>query len=309
MHGSFFLFLCSCFCFSKGYHSVTVTYSKPLHIKLSNNMLVFVLREAPPAGVTFSVIDAKNKTHPVSVGTYTHIQFLHTTVFVSAALGTKVKLNFWLVPPDLCNTMSYSAVADSTLAFDISGQKVDSEVCIFSQTGAFSYSSLVKFTNGNPGASVDFYTNPKHPQRRCMAQDAMCHFKSTKPFFARVTGTGPAALQASFVFGASKKSTGIIDCEVAPLPTVIEPRIQVSIGEFIIANIACVSAVETALNYLAVFVISVIGGIVFLVILHAMGVINLFSVLRCGRDGSRFLKLRENPFVKPIKSPVNEEEA
>jgi len=286
--------------FSKGYHSFTATYSRPFHIKLSKNILVFALDEAPPAGANFSVIDRKNHSIPVPLDAFTHMQFFETTLFISVARGSEFTLHFWLVPPSLCNGISYSSVADHTLAFDLASRSLKSDFCVFSQSGASSYSALVSFQSGNPGGAIEFYKHPRRPAERCR-HNRMCSFSSSHPFFMRATGVAKASFSASVAYSVGRRSIRSAECGIAVMPFVIEPPMQVPMGVLVVSNIRCVAAADVVLKYIVFMTAGAVVALLALLGLHWSGFINVRAVLGCRGESAHFNALRENPLARELE--------
>ena len=289
--------------FSKGYHSFTVRHKRPLHIRLKTNLLIFALEKPPPPFVNLTVIDEKNQSVTIPIGTYTHLQLFKTTVFVSVPKGHSYDLNFWLVPPALCNAISYAVVADNTLAFDIRNENQRSDFCLFSQPGALWYSAAVEYKSHNSDAVVEFYRHPRAPSKVCKKKEKICKYRSMSPFFIRFGGMTESPFSADVLYSATRWSPMPFDCALTPVPYVIGlPPLQMPVGGIGFGDIKCMSTAKLAVKYLVILVVcAVIAGIV-LNLLHQSGYINLRVFCGCSAENDHFNSLKENPYACEIET-------
>jgi hypothetical protein len=281
--------------YSKGYHTFVVKPNRPFCVTLQHSMLVFALDEVPPSRVNFTVIDPKNRTLPVPMQTFTHILFFDTTIFVSVPKGESFPLHYWLIPTDLCSAISYSAIADHQLTLKLHSPSLPSDFCIFSQSGAASYSATLDYHSDSTKGKIEFWTNSISPARRCR-RNSLCQFTSRRPFFMRVINATDAEFEARVHFTALRRSIQSYECGIRPLPIVIRPPIQMPMGVIEISDIACVSMAEDVLSWVVTGIAVVTLISVLLCILHCSGVIDLKFLVR--KD--RFKELGENPYAAPI---------
>lgn len=293
--------------FSKGYHTFTVTYDQPFYIKLSKNILVFALDEAPPASVNFTVIDRHNKSLPIPLSSYTHMQFFQTSIFISVPKHQKYTLHFWLIPPNLCHAISYSAIADHTLSFELVNDDLKTDFCIFSQSGSSGYKTLLQYDSTSSNSSIEFYTHPKEPSKHCK-KNKLCKFKTNRPFFIRAHNVANAGFKAALQYKTKRKTIDSCECALTPVPFMIEPPIQVPMGVLSVDNIKCVSMAEVVLRYVTYGSIGVVAGVVALYVMHCLGWINLRVILGCAATKDRFDQLKENPYAQEFKEDEFEEQ-
>lgn len=291
--------------FSKGYHTFTVRYNNPFHVRLSKNLLVLALDRSPPPYVNFTVIDDKNRSQPMAIGLYTHLQLYQTTVFISVPKGHHYTLGFWLIPPTLCNAIGYALVADNTLAFDVTNKNQRSDFCLFTQSGAWWYSAGVAFQSDNAGGVAEFYSHPRGPAKSCSGNGKICKYGSMNPFFIRFAGVAGAAFSADVIYSATRWSILNSECALAPVPYMIEPPLQMPAGGIGFGDIKCVSTARVAQKYLIGFLIC--AGIAAAVLygLHLMGYINLRVFCGCSAEKDRFNTLKENPYACQIEQAAD----
>jgi hypothetical protein len=286
-------------CSTKGYHTFAVKHDRPFAVILNENILVVALDEVPPPYVNFTVVDRKNQTTAVPMSTFSHILFFKTTIFVSVVGRRVFSLHYWLIPTTVCSAVSYSAIADHQLTFRLQSDNARSDFCIFSQSGAGSYSAILDYHSEAPRPRVEFWTQSTGPARRCK-RGRLCEFRSSRPFFLRVANITDAAFHAAITFWAFRWAVDSSECSMKPIPFLVEPPIQIPMGVMSVAGIQCVSMAEDVLRYTAIVLCVGAVGVAVLCALHWSGYINLRATCGCTREGDRFRDLKENPYAEPL---------
>jgi hypothetical protein len=285
--------------YTKGYHTFTVKHDRPFAIALKKNLLVFALDEPPSRRANFAVVDRHNQSISIPFLAFTHIYFFDTTILVSVPPGTICVLHYWLLPTSLCNSISFAAVADHRLSFRLNANPAKTDFCIFSQSGAASYTAILDYYSASPRNRIEFYTSSVGPDRQCK-RNGICKFKANRPFFIRIANITGFEFDASITLWALRRSTELTDCRVQPIPIVIEPPVQIPIGAMLASDITCVSMAEDVLKYIGIG-IGVFGvAFVVLVVLHRMEYINVRALFGCTKEMERFNALKEHPWADPL---------
>jgi hypothetical protein len=252
-----FLFPWAIRSYPKGYHSFTVKYDRPFAIILKKNMLVLALDEIPSPTVNFTVFDRHNKSALIPMLPLTHLYFFETTFMVTVPKQQSYTLHYWILPTSLCSSISYAAVADHQLSFRLSSESARTDFCLFSQSGASSYTAILDYHSGSPNNRIEFYTKSTGPAKKCK-QNSQCEFRSNRPFFMRVVNVTNYEFEATLNFWAFRRSIDSSECLIKPIPILIEPPIQVPMGVISITDIHCVSMAEDLLKYILIAIVVVV---------------------------------------------------
>jgi hypothetical protein len=282
-----------------GYHSFKVTKNRPFFASLTDKVLIFALDELPHPEVNFTVIDNKNNTSPIPMSSFTHVQFFQTRVHVATTKRHPYMLHYWLLPPAVCPSVSYSALADRSITFKLEQDKLTSDFCLFSQSGASNYSVKFDYASRSLHTRVEFWSSARRPDRKCRSET--CEYKSGKPFFMRVingSGTAFTGAMALSIFRSGIQST---ECSLKVIPIMIESNVQIPMGHLSMTDIKCVAMVEYLLVVLGVSVAAAITALAVLTLLHTIGFIDLRACFGCRGEDDHFKGLKENPYAGQIE--------
>ncbi|OHT06410.1 hypothetical protein TRFO_05621 [Tritrichomonas foetus] len=291
--------------FSKGFHSFTVTHKTPFHIRLTKNILYFILDEQPPASVSFSAINKQNQSTPIPMNSLSHIQFFDTIVYVTAPKKVRYTLHFWLVPNELCPGISYASTADMAISTELTAATLSSDFCIFGQAGSSSYSADFLYQTNSTRSRVEFYKHPSKPARKCK-KGVKCHYSSSMPFFLRISGASGYKFSSSFLYKVHRSNIDSYECSFKTIPYLVDGPIQMPIGHLNVRHTKCVSAAEDMLSNVTLISGGIIVCIMLLILLHCAGVINLKIILGCTKEADRFKELRQNPYASHIQQDAVE---
>jgi hypothetical protein len=170
-------------CLRQGYHALTVKSNHSVSFTLANHLLVLTLHSPPPDSLVLAVIDHKNVSQRVDIAHHTHVAFFETTLAISAA-RRDFRLSYWLLPANVCGSVSYWAVADHQLHFEVRSQSLRSDFCIFSQSGARTLRAALDYQSDATGSRVEFFSDPDEPARRCRP-GMVCSHSSDRPVCQR----------------------------------------------------------------------------------------------------------------------------
>jgi hypothetical protein len=274
------------FALPDGYHSFKVNHKRPFYISLTDRVLFFAFDEYPHPDVNFTLIDTKGQAAPIPMTSFTHIQFFQTAVRVSTTRGHPYVLHYWLLPPQLCSSVSHSALADHSISF-----KLSSDFCLFSQSGASSYDTTLDFDSQSAHARAELWTTARRPDRKC--RSGGCRWRSRKPFFVRVVNASDAEFTSAFALSVFRNGVQSLECSLKPLPIMAGPAIQTPMGFLAVTDIKCVSM---AVYLLRVIVIAV----ALLVLLQATGFIDVRTCFGCGAEADDFNTLKTNPYAQEL---------
>jgi hypothetical protein len=277
------LLLAGALSYTKGYHTFTVKHDHPFAISLKKNLLVFALNEILSPVVNFTVIDRRNRSIQIPFVTFTHLYFFETTILVTVPSGRICLLHYWLLPTALCSSISYAAIADHQLSFRLSSDSVKSDFCIFTQSGASTYTAIMDYYSASPRSRIEFYTSSVGPDKRCRG-NGICEFKATRPFFIRVANVTGSEFDAKFTVWALRRSIESSECMIQAIPIVIEPPILMPLGAMLTSEIKCVSMAEDMLRYIVIALGVVVAGGGVLVLLHRIGYINIMAIFGCMKE-------------------------
>ncbi|OHS99134.1 hypothetical protein TRFO_34486 [Tritrichomonas foetus] len=291
----FFFLLSPVFSFTKGFHSFTVTHKKPFHIRLTKNLLVFVLEKEPPKNINFTSINKHNKSVKIPAEILPNMQFFDTAIYVSVPKKVKYRLHFWIVPTNLCSGISYSVTSDFAISYELHTAKSPADICIFGQGGASSYSTEIdaKFTSKN--SRVNFYRNVNKPSRKCKPNHP-CSYSSSKPFFIRVSNITGSEVTMKMIYKIKKSGSKPNDCAFRPIPYLIDGTHHTPVTNMKVKDIVCFSASEEWRSLLTIGVAVSIIVILIFAALQGFGCINFFSLFTGGSE-DRFKALKANPFA------------
>jgi hypothetical protein len=293
------LFLGRISSYTKGYHTFTVKHDRPFAIALKKNLLVFALDELPSSSTNFTIVDRHNRSIPISFDTFTHLYFFETTILVTVPPGKACVLHYWLLPTSLCSSISYAAIADHQLSFRIRSDSVKSDFCIFTQSGASTYTAILDYYSAAPRNRIEFYTSSVAPDKRC-PRNGICQFKANRPFFIRVVNVTDFQFDASISLWTLRRSIESSECLIQAIPIVIEPPILLPLGLMSTSEIKCVSMAEDMLKYIGVGIAVFAVALVLLVVLHRIGYINVRAIFGCTGESDRFNALKESPYADPL---------
>jgi hypothetical protein len=282
-----------------GYHSFKVTKKRPFFVTLRDKMLIFALDELPHPEVTFTAMDSKNSTSPIPMASFTHVQFFQTSVYVSITKGRPYVLHYWLLPPTICPSVSYSAMADRSITFKLEQDKLTSDFCLFSQSGASSYSVKFEYESQSLHTRVEFWSSAKRPDRKCKGE--VCQWKSSKPFFMRVINGSDAAFTGVMALSIFRSGIQSTECSLKVIPIVVESNVQIPMGHFSVTDIKCVAMAEYLLVVVGVSIAAAITAIAILMLFHTIGFIDLRACFGCRSEEDHFKGLKENPYAHQIE--------
>jgi hypothetical protein len=281
-----------------GYHSFKVTHKKPFCVALTTKMLVFALDETPDPSVNFSVIDQKNRSSPIPISTLTHLQLFETTILVTAPRSHPYVLHYWLLPRTVCSSISYAAIADRSISFELTSPLLKSEFCIFPQSGASSYSWNIDYHTTAPYAQIEFYTSAKKPSQIC--ESTPCSFSSSRPAFVRVLGVADHEFNAAVGFTTFRNSITLYECSIKGMPLLIEPPVQIPMDLLSINEIKCMSMAESVLIWLLIGFCAMLVVNCIIYVLQRCGVISIKYLCSWGRESDHFTNLRQNPYASEL---------
>jgi hypothetical protein len=287
---------------SKGYHAFTVKPDRPFSVSLRQNMLVLTLIDIPTKSFHFTVSDRSNHTHPVLIGQHSHIAFFKTSVFASISKGS-FTLHFWLIPTKLCGSVSYSAVADHQVVFEIWSNILPSDFCIFSQSGVSSHNVHLHYQSDGTNSSAAFYTNGNHPAKSCKP-GSVCHFRSGRPFFVRFSNVYEAGFEAKLNVVANRHSIETVDCGFRPIPVLIEPPMQMPLGGLSVSDLHCSSMAEKVLRIVLAAGVAFICAVGLLVVLHRIKCIDMRALCGCSNEQQHFDSLKDNPYAGQLDQEI-----
>jgi hypothetical protein len=291
---------------SKGYHTFTVKPDRPFSVSLSRNMLVLTLVDIPPESLNFTVSDRSNCTHPVPIGQHSHIAFYKTSIFASISKGSFM-LHFWLIPTNLCGSVSYSAVADYQVIFEIRSNLLPSDFCIFSQSGASSHKVDLHYQSDGTNNSAAFYTNGERSAKSC-GPGSLCRFSSSRPFFVRFSNVYEAGFDAKLSVVVNRHSIETADCGFRPIPVLIEPPMQMPLGGLLVLDLHCSSMAVAVLRVILAGGLAFICAVALLVVLHRTGCIDMRPLCGCTNEQHHFDSLRDNPYAGQLDQGVGIED-
>jgi hypothetical protein len=287
------------FALPDGYHSFKVSHKRPFYISLTDRMLFFAFDEYPHPGVNFTVIDSKNQTSPIPMTSFTHIQFFQTSVHVSTAKGHPYVLHYWLLSPRICSSVSYSALADHSISFRLSSDRLTSDFCLFSQSGASSYDIKLDLESHSPHARAELWTTARGPDKKCRSEG--CNWKSKRPFFLRVLNASDAEFSSALTLSVFRSGFQSLECSLKSVPIMVGPTVQIPMGFLAMTDIKCVSMAVYLLRVIGFTVGTIIIAVTLLGLLQAIGFINIRTFFGCGAEAERFNALKEDPYAHELE--------
>jgi hypothetical protein len=286
---------------------------KPNHslsFTLTKHLFVLTLDAPPPDSLVLAVIDGKNISQRIDIAQHTHVAFFETTLSISIS-RRDFRLHYWLLPANVCGSVSYWAVADHVLHFEVRSQSLRSDFCIFSQSNARTLRAALDYQSDATSSRVEFFSDPDEPVRRCRP-GMICSHSSDRPFFIRFANVSDAGFDAKLNIIAFRRSLETVRCGIGPIPFVIEPPVIVPVGGLSVLERQCISMAEDTIK-LVLFVCAVVAvGLTLLIVLHRIGCIDVPAVCGCSREQQRFDSLRENLYATQIAqelaTPANPDE-
>jgi hypothetical protein len=276
-------------CALKRYHAFTVTPDRPFSIRLQKSMLVLTLAHPPPDSVVLTVSDRANRTHALPLGQHSHIAFFKTSVFATISSGS-FTLEFWLIPASLCGSVSYSATADYRLLFEVRSNYLPADFCIFSQSSVAHRVYLTYRSDGTNNTAAFYAATDARPQI-CHASE-LCRFESNRAFFLRFSDVYEAGFEATISIVANRRTIEAAECGFRPVPVLIEPPMQLPLGDFSVPRVQCTSAAGDVLRVAVAGILATAASLALLAVLHLAGCIDVRAICRCSLEREHFDALR-----------------
>jgi hypothetical protein len=291
-------FIQAVFTVKDGYHSFRISESKPFSVSLSTKMIIFALDEPPPPSINFSVVDRRNRTSPIPISTITHLQLFETTIHVTAPPKITYVLHYWIFPRSLCSSVSYAAIADRSISFELSSPRLTSNFCIFPQSGSRSYTWSIDYQSAAPSAAIEFYSNTRQISQVCKGHS--CSHTSSSPVFVRVVNATDYEFRAAVAFTTFRTGISSYECSIKTTPLLIQLPVQIPSDLVSVTDIKCTSMAETILIWLVIGIVIVGIVTVLVLVLQLYGVINIRSMFGLSVESEHFTTLRENPYASEL---------
>jgi hypothetical protein len=188
---------------------------------------------------------------------------------------------------------------DHSISFRLSSDKLASDFCLFSQSGASSYKVKLDFESNALHARAELWTTALRPDKKC--QSVGCNWRSRRPFFVRVVNASGAEFASAFTLSVFRSGFQSLECSLKPLPIMVDPTVQIPMGFLAMTDITCVSMAVYLLRVIGFSVASIIVAGALLAVLQAVGFIDIRTCFGCGGEADRFNALKENPYAQELQ--------